>query len=129
MSQGIFYHHIDVIINPANAVTVYKKLEEILKDFSQKAISKEELDSLYTQLRIEMIMGSESARNRMERNAKAMLMHNRIVPLEETLEKLSKVSAEDIRRFGEQYFDLSKAGICMVGDISKEAEKIKKKWC
>ena len=124
---GLF--HIDVIINPANAVTVYKKLEEILKDFSQKAISKEELDSLYTQLRIEMIMGSESARNRMERNAKAMLMHNRIVPLEETLEKLSKVSAEDIRRFGEQYFDLSKAGICMVGDISKEAEKIKKKWC
>lgn len=124
---GLF--HIDVIINPANAVTVYEKLEEILRDFSEKAITNEELESLYTQLRIEMIMGGESARNRMERNAKAMLMHNRIVPLEETLEKLSKVSAEDIRVFGESYFDLSKAGICLVGDISKEAEKIKKKWC
>lgn len=124
---GLF--HIDVIINPANAVTVYEKLEEILRDFSEKAITNEELESLYTQLRIEMIMGGESARNRMERNAKAMLMHNRIVPLEETLEKLSKVSAEDIRVFGERYFDLSKAGICLVGDISKEAEKIKKKWC
>lgn len=124
---GLF--HIDVIINPSNAMKVYEKLEEILSDFSGKAISKEELDSLYTQLRIEMIMGGESARNRMERNAKAMLMHNRIVPLEETLEKLSKVSAEDIRVFGERYFDLSKAGICLVGDISKEADKIKKKWC
>lgn len=123
---GLF--HIDVIVNPSNAMVVYEKLEEILKEFSSKTISKEELDSLYTQLRIEMIMGSESARNRMERNAKALLMHERIVPLEETLDKLSKVSAEDIRRFGEQYFDLSKAGICLVGDIGKEAEKVRKKW-
>ena len=123
---GLF--HIDVIVNPSNAMVVYEKLEEILRDFSSKTISKEELDSLYTQLRIEMIMGSESARNRMERNAKALLMHERIVPLEETLDKLSKVSAEDIRRFGERYFDLSKAGICLVGDIGKEAEKVRKKW-
>jgi len=123
---GLF--HIDVIINPANAVVVYEKLEEILKEFSARAITKEELNSLYTQLRIEMIMGSESARNRMERNAKALLMHNRVVPLEETLEKLSGVSAEDIRAFGENYFDLSKAGICLVGDISKAAEKVKRNW-
>ena len=123
---GLF--HIDVIVNPSNAMVVYEKLEEILRDFSSNAISKEELDSLYTQLRIEMIMGSESARNRMERNAKALLMHERIVPLEETLDKLSKVSAEEIRQFGEQYFDLSRAGICLVGDIGKEAEKVRKKW-
>ena len=64
----------------------------------------------------------------MERNAKSLLMHGRVVPLEETLEKLSKVTAEDIRRFGEKYFDLSKAGICLVGDIGKEAEPVKKYW-
>lgn len=124
---GLF--HIDVIINPSNAWTVYEKLEEILAEFSSKAISSEELNSLYTQLRIEMIMGSESARNRMERNAKALLMHNRVVTLEETLQKLSMVSAEDIRIFGEKYFKVSDAGICLVGDISKAAEKVKKKWC
>lgn len=123
---GLF--HIDVIVNPSNAMRVYGKLEEILKEFSSKAIEKDELESLYTQLRIEMIMGSESARNRMERNAKALLMHNRIVTLDETLDKLFKVSAEEIRQFGEKYFDLSKAGICLVGDISKEAEKVKKNW-
>ncbi|MBR6642427.1 MAG: insulinase family protein [Lachnospiraceae bacterium] len=123
---GLF--HIDVIVNPSNAWTVYEKLEEILRDFSGKAISGEELESLYTQLRIEMIMGSESARNRMERNAKALLMHDRVVPLEETLQKLSLVTAEDIRCFGESYFDLSKAGICLVGEFSKEAEKVKQKW-
>ncbi len=123
---GLF--HIDVIINPANAMKVYEKLSEILREFSKTAIRKEELDSLYTQLRIEMIMGSESARNRMERNAKALLMHDRVVPLEETLHKLSLVTAEDIRLFGEKYFNLEGAGICLVGDITKEAEKVKKFW-
>lgn len=123
---GLF--HIDVIVNPSNAMTVYEKLAEILKEFNQNAIGAEELQSLYTQMRIEMIMGSESARNRMERNAKSLLMHDRVVPLEETLEKLSKVSAEDIRAFGEKYFDLAKAGICLVGDIGKEAEQVKKYW-
>jgi len=123
---GLF--HIDVIVNPVNAMKVYEKLAEILKEFSGKTISKEELNSLYTQLRIEMIMGSESARNRMERNAKSLLMHDRIVTLDETLDKLSRVSAEDIRVFGEKYFDLSKAGICLVGELSNEAEKVKKNW-
>ncbi len=123
---GLF--HIDVIINPSNAMKVYEKLEEIFKEFSSKAITEDELNSLYTQLRIEMIMGSESARNRMERNAKALLMHNAVVTLDETLDKLSRVTAEEIRAFGEKYFDLSKAGICLVGDVSKYAEKVKKKW-
>lgn len=120
---GLF--HIDVIVNPSNAMIVYEKLEEILKDFSECPIQQEELNSLYTQMRIEMIMGSESARNRMERNAKSLLMHERIVPLEETLEKLSKVSAEDILLFGKNYLNLSRAGMCLVGDIKTEAEKLK----
>ena len=123
---GLF--HIDVIVNPANAVTVYEKLEDILRLFSDGAMGEAELKSLYTQLRIEMIMGSEIARNRMERNAKAMLMHDRVVPLEETLQKLSLVTAEDIRLFGEKYLNLGKAGICLVGEISKEADKVKKHW-
>lgn len=123
---GLF--HIDVIVNPANAGTVYDKLHEILEEFSSKPISKTELESLYTQLRIEMIMGSESARNRMERNAKALLMHNRIVTLEETLKKLSRVSSEDILAFGNKYLQLSKAGMCLVGDISKDVLSVKKKW-
>ncbi len=123
---GLF--HIDIIVNPSNAMVVYEKLQEILKAFSEQPIQQEELNSLYTQMRIEMIMGSESARNRMERNAKALLMHERAVPLEETLEKLSRVSAEDILLFGKRYLDLSGAGICLVGDISGEAEAVKKKW-
>lgn len=123
---GLF--HIDVIINPTNAVTVYEKLQEILLDFATKPISQSELQALYTQLRTEMIMGSESARNRMEHNAKSILMHGRLVPLEETLEKLSKVTPEEILEFAKEHFDLSKCSICLVGDCKDEAGHIKEKW-
>ena len=125
-AAGLF--HIDVIVNPSNAVTVYEKLREILKEFSEKRIEEQELKALYTQLRTEMIMGSESARNRMEQNAKSLLMHGRVVPLEETIEKLSKVTAEDMQKFAKEYLNIEQCSICLVGEISKEAERVKKHW-
>lgn len=123
---GLF--HIDVIVNPSNAITVYEKLEEILSEFATNPITDRELQALYTQLRTEMIMGSESARNRMEHNAKSISMHGRLIPLEETLEKLSKVTPKDIQEFAKQYLDITKCSICLVGDVKDEAGHIKEKW-
>lgn len=123
---GLF--HIDVIVNPANAVLVYDTLQDILKEFRETEIKQPELEALYTQLRTEMIMGSESARNRMEHNAKSLLMHGRVVPLEETLNRLSQVTAADIRSFAEQYLDMNSCSICLVGDTKDAAVKIKDLW-
>jgi len=125
-AAGLF--HVDVIVNPANAITVYEKLKQVLTNFSDEILREEEVKALYTQLRTEMIMGSESARNRMEQNAKSLLMHNRVILLEETIEKLSKVTATDMRDFAKKYLDIKKCGICLVGDVSKDAELVKKRW-
>ncbi len=121
---GLF--HIDVVVNPANADTVYDKLQEILTELADLPIGDSELEALYTQLRTEMIMGNESARNRMEQNAKAILMHDRAVPLEETLEKLSSVTAEQIRLFARKYLCMEKSSMCLVGECSANAGLTKK---
>lgn len=123
---GLF--HIDVIVNPANAVLVYRTLKEILQNFRSGEIGEQELAALYTQLRTEMIMGSESARNRMEHNAKSLLMHGRVIPLEETIGRLSCVTAKEIRLFAEQYLDMGKCSVCLVGDIEESAVKLKEQW-
>lgn len=123
---GLF--HIDVIVNPANAVLVYRTLKEILQNFRSEEIGGQELAALYTQLRTEMIMGSESARNRMEHNAKSLLMHGRVIPLEETIKRLSCVTAKEIRLFAEQYLDMGKCSVCLVGDIEESAVKLKEQW-
>lgn len=125
-AAGLF--HIDVIVNPANAVLVYQTLKDILQGFRSEEIGEQELAALYTQLRTEMIMGSESARNRMEHNAKSLLMHGRVVPLEETIKRLSGVTAKEIRLFAEQYLDMEKCSACLVGDIKESAAKLKKYW-
>ncbi len=125
-AAGLF--HIDVIVNPANAVLVYRTLKDILQDFRSGEIGEQELAALYTQLRTEMIMGSESARNRMEHNAKSLLMHGRVVPLEETIKRLSGVTAKEIRLFAERYLDMEKCSVCLVGDIEESAAKLEKYW-
>ena len=125
-AAGLF--HIDVIVNPANAVLVYQTLKDILQDFRSEEIGEQELAALYTQLRTEMIMGSESARNRMEHNAKSLLMHGRVVPLEETIKRLSGVTAKEIRLFAERYLDMEKCSVCLVGDIEESAAKLEKYW-
>ncbi|MBE5950116.1 MAG: insulinase family protein [Lachnospiraceae bacterium] len=125
-AAGLF--HIDVIVNPSNAVTVYEKLKEILREFSENPIDETERRALYTQLRTEMIMGSESARNRMEQNAKSLLMHGRVVPLEETIEKLSEVTTEEMQAFAAKYLNMDRCSLCLVGEISGEAKDVKKHW-
>lgn len=125
-AAGLF--HIDVIVNPSNAVTVYEKLKEILREFSENPIDETERRALYTQLRTEMIMGNESARNRMEQNAKSLLMHGRVVPLEETIEKLSEVTTEEMQAFAAEYLNMDRCSLCLVGEISGGAKAVKKHW-
>ena len=91
-------------------------------------MKEQEVNSLYHQIRIEMIMGSESARNHMERNAKALLNYGRYVPLEEVLQKLSKVTNEMVCDFSAKYLNMEQASICFVGDIKEEVNKIKDDW-
>ena len=123
---GLF--HVDVIINPDNVRQVYDKLSEIFCDFATNLVDEQELSSLYHQIRIEMIMGSESARNHMERNAKSILQYGTYVSLEELLQKLSYVTSEQIKEFSANYLRMEQAGICFVGDIAKEVNHIKKYW-
>ncbi len=130
--SSLFHHaglfHVDVIINPDNTEKVYDKLNEIFMDFATHPVKEQELNSLYNQIRIETIMGSESARNHMERNAKSLLHYGRYVPLEEMLDNLSKVTSEMVCDFSANYLKMEQAGICFVGDINEEVDKIKNYW-
>ena len=123
---GLF--HVDIIINPDNAKQVYDKLNEIFIEFATCPVKKQEIHSLYNQIRIETIMGSESARNHMERNAKSLLNYGRFIPLEEMLDNLSKVTSDMVCEFSANYLRMEQAGICLVGDINEEVDTIKKYW-
>ena len=79
------------------------------------------------QARAELILGSESARNRMEANAKAMLLTGNASSVEEVLEKIEQVTAEEIRQFATKYIDYDKLSCCLIGDTKRVAEKLQKR--
>lgn len=121
---GLF--HVDMTINPSNLMLVYEQLMEILDDFRKNARTKEEIQIVFDQLKVEIIMGNESVRNRMESNAKSVLTYGRIVNIEESIDKLSKVTADDVQRLAEHVFDKKLFSICFVGDTKNSASQIKK---
>ncbi|NLK27659.1 MAG: insulinase family protein [Clostridiales bacterium] len=117
---GLF--HIYAAMNPTQTAAVVKKILQILKDICKKGITQEELRMTKEQLKTEIILGSESAKNRMNSNGKSLLARGRIVPVEEMVEGINAVTLEDVKNFANYYLDLSKCSISLVGNI-KEVDR------
>ena len=78
----------------------------------------DELQMTKEQLKTEIILGSESAKNRMNANAKSLLYKGKIVPVEELVEGINAVTLEDVKNFANHYLDLTKCSVSLVGNIS-----------
>lgn len=63
------------------------------------ALTDEELARAKALVRAGLLMEMESTSSRAERLANHLLIHNRLIPLEETLKSLAAVQRDDIRRF------------------------------
>jgi predicted Zn-dependent peptidase len=82
--------------------------ELIAKEFEQirsELVPEKELQEAKSQLKGKLLLSQESMSNRMTRLAKSELYFNRFVTLDELVENIDRVSAEDIRTFSESFFD------------------------
>ena len=82
--------------------------ELISKEFEQigsELVPEKELQEAKSQLKGKLLLSQESMSNRMTRLAKSELYFNRFVTLDELVENIDRVSAEDIRTFSESFFD------------------------
>ena len=112
---GLF--HIYAAMNPAQTTTVIKKIVQIINDIKKKGVTEEELLMTKEQIKTELILGSESAKSRMNANGKSMLNRGRVVAMEEILDGINRVSREHIFEFANQYFNLNNASISLVGNM------------
>lgn len=58
-----------------------------------------ELDRARALIRASLLMGLESTESRAERLAAQLLQYNRLIPIEETLNSLARVTLDDIKRY------------------------------
>ena len=114
---GLF--HIYAAMNPSQTPTVMKKIYQIINEVKKKGVTPEELTMTKEQIKTELILGNESAKSRMNANGKSVLNRGRIVSIEELIEGLERVTAENVLDFANRYFDLKNASISFVGNMNE----------
>ena len=80
-------------------------------------VSEQELKRAKAQLKASMLMALESSSATVEVLARQMLIFDRVIPIEEMLEKLERITREDIRKVANEIFS-SKPSYVLVGDIA-----------
>ena len=109
--------HIYAAMNPNQKDTVIKKIHNIVEGLKKKGVTAEELSMTKEQIKTELILGGEGARNRMNANGKSMLFRGSLVPLGELIEGVEGVSLEDVKSFANKYLDISHSSLSLVGNI------------
>lgn len=89
--------------------------EEIRK-IRTDLVSEQELKRAKTQLKASMLMALESSSATVEVLARQMLIFNRVISVDEMVERIEKISREDIRTIANQIFETNPT-YALVGDI------------
>lgn len=90
-------------------------IEEIKKVCDQKVLQKE-LDRAKTQLKANMLMSLESSSSVAEVLARQHLIYNRIIPIAEMVERIEKVTLDDIQNVAQTVFNTTPT-YTLLGDI------------
>lgn len=114
---GLF--HIYAAMNPSQTALVMKKVYQILKDFKKKGITIDELQMTKEQIKTELILGNESAKSRMSANGKALLNRGRLIPMEELIAGIEKVSLDNVKDFANRYFNIENSSTSFVGNLKE----------
>ncbi len=110
---GLF--HIDITVNPSQAITVLKETKKAIDEIISKSIDVMELQTHKSQVKTEYIMSSESAKSRMNSNAKGILFRGAIKTLDQIIEGIDSVTVEDITDFTKKIFVDNIPSMCVVG--------------
>ena len=107
------------------AGTSPNKTEEVL-DISLKelrrvragGITREELELMKAQSVASILLGLEDSASRAGTLARLEMVHGRQIALEETLEKIEKVTVEEVRALAEEFFRTEKIGFGALGNLN-----------
>jgi predicted Zn-dependent peptidase len=80
---------------------IWNELDKLKNEY----ISDEELKKVKAQAKGSMVMGLESMHNRLERMVQQHMRYGQVISIDESLERIEAVSAEDIRMLSRELFD------------------------
>jgi len=102
--------------------TFEETLDLILKELKKVKngeISREELSRSKEYVKGSMVLALESSRNRMSYIAKSLFYYDRIVPIDEVVEKIDAVTFEDVTSVANELFVDNYLNLAVIGDLKK----------
>lgn len=117
-TTGLF--HIDVVLNPCKYKIVLDEIMQVIKELKEYGVTKEEIHRVKEQIKVELIIGTESTRNRMDGNGRSILRRGKIIPIDETINAINQVTEEQIMIFLNKYIQQEKCSISLVGNLPTE---------
>ncbi|MGH2686266.1 MAG: M16 family metallopeptidase, partial [Actinomycetota bacterium] len=82
---------------PSRALEVTSLIQKELEDVAEKGITEDELERAKSHMKGSMVLGLEETSARMNRLGKSEIAHGEVISLDEVLERIEAVTAEDTR--------------------------------
>ena len=101
--------------------SVRKVIESILKEFQQlkqERITEEELRRAKDHLKGSLMLSLESTSSRMSNLARQEMYFHRFFTLDELAESIEQVTADDVQRIAQTFFDQKHIGLTVLGNLN-----------
>lgn len=108
--------------SPSNARQVIRLILEQLALIKNKGVTEMELQRTKDQIRGNLLLGQENVSQRMSRLGKTELSFGRVITAEEMIERLNKVTVEDVQRVARSLFSPGQISLTTLGPPLEEMD-------
>ncbi len=108
-------------VNSQYAAEVLKLIFEEMQKIAKDGVTKEEFKRAKDQLKGNYVLGLESTSSRMNAIGKSMTLINEITTAEKNIEKIEKVTIDDVHALLPYVFDREKTSVSAAGKIDSKA--------
>lgn len=113
------YYYIFFSCTPENTAKVLSTIAKEITRIKEKGVTRAEMTKVKNIKRADVSFESENVEGTNQRNASLLSEFNKIISVEEFLEKINAVTADDVKKVAQKYLNYQNA---IVGIVGKEIE-------
>jgi len=114
LAYSIFSYH-SMGTNPENVSAVLELIKEEIEQMLERGISPEELERAKGHIKGNLVLSLEDSGSRMTRLGKAEICQGEILSLDELLQRIDKVTEEDVCKLAREIFGSRKLVVTAIG--------------
>ncbi len=108
-------------VSPENMNRTTELILNELKRLKDGGITQEELENATQYTKGSILLSLENSESHMGRLAQNEFHFGRSVPVDETIGRINSITCDDISAFTEEYFDLSRLSIAVLGPVKDDS--------